>query len=91
MDDFIDISKGRHSWAWKCFKKDKKLERTLCNFCGVILDCKHGTHGMLTHLGGTHSIVDASQIPTGENFREIDFTKKCYLQNNFVFSKNFLI
>ena len=76
MEDFIDISKGRHSWAWKCFKKDKKSERALCNFCGVILDCKHGTHGMLTHLRGTHAIIDASQIPTGENFREIDFTKK---------------
>ena len=96
MEDFIDISQSRHSWAWKCFKKDKKSERALCNFCGVLLDCKHGTHGMLTHLKGTHSIVDISQIPdlTADNNiitnQIVDFkndNNKSRFEENFVEEK----
>lgn len=45
------------SFVWDYFTRFGK-ESSSCNLCRKILDCKHGTKGMISHLRAIHSITD---------------------------------
>ena len=40
MEDFVDVSKERHSNVWNFFLWNRKDEKAKCKTCDTVLKCK---------------------------------------------------
>ena len=98
VENFVKVNAADEDEVWKNFKQDFYVQKAKCDKCEEIIDYKHGTKEMITHLRLKHSInefgqssdfkteSDFNQITTAEN--QIDLTENLEGRNQIDLMEN---